>query len=1294
MTIIKKPILFILLFFLILGFLPLSLDAHQPSPYPNSALAGPCDCTSGPIVDIQNGSFEDGPSGDIANAITPPGWIPTNSVDTGNPGAAIACHPNLMSASCDGGQFVGAYSQPSLGNYREGIEQVVNCLVPGTEYMVRFSQAITKTYGFSSGYFEVTFCGATMSSPTMDALSLPYPGFSGWDEIELGPFVATANSHTLRFISISLNDGICPSGIMGTCNDQANGDPTYCGVFFPESDACYVLIDGVSVCGDGGATNCIERACDDGDPCTENDMEEVDECDNVVCVPCAGTPIPECTNTVMRACDDGDPCTENDMEEVDECDNNVVCTPCAGTAVPACANTIMRACDDGDNCTENDMEEIDECNSLVCTPCQGVPITSCTNTIMRACDDGDPCTENDMEEVDECDNGIVCEPCQGVPVAACSVVIERPCDDGDPCTENDMEEVDECSNTICRPCEGVTIDLCQVTVVRPCDDGDPCTTNDVEEVEDCDNSVVCEPCQGVPVDCSNGDTEVVPCDDGDTTTINDVQTILICDNTICIPCQGEPADCLTATTSEIPCDDGDPCTINDMETIVDSTGQICVPCEGIPLDCGGLDICELTRPCDDGDPCTINDMETILLRDSSICVPCLGQEITPVVSIDSIVCNQDRTTYEIYLKSNFEMIQNDLNAPVIEISNGQFLITDIDISSSITITLTYNGTTCSTEIMADPPNCDCNASADAGPDQILDCYNNGIASLRGLATSQGNGFSYSWLDENGNEVGTADSLVVTQEGVYVLIVNDLVQNCFDSSFVTVVDIRNEPLAVIFANPDTIIDCFVGSVNLSTSIQQNVRYEWYINSAIASQNEFIEVSTASTVTLVAIDTITGCQNESSIEVINNESYPLIFFDPTEELNCIDSVVEINLSTTSSTGGSFVHQWYDINGQLLVGENGTSLSVSQSGLYIIETRDIMNDCIHQDTVEVTANYEFPIIDAGANNSIPCDNSPVQLSASANNIMDYQLSWSTTDGNILSGQQGLNPEVSQGGWYYLQAIHNESGCIALDSVFVDNVPNQIVANVFPNPPSCPGDADGRISVDLIGAAEPIMYTVNGNPVGSNGTFDNLSADTYLIEAVDANGCTFDTSLILNDPNALALELSEDYFEIEGTNIIDLFLLTNASDVDSIIWSDGLKIFCDDCLNPKIEVEESGTYEVSIIDEFGCLASARFQVVIKEVFSIFVPSTFSPNGDGVNDVLFIYTGDNIDEIVKFEIYARWGEQVFSVNSVPPNDPDYGWDGSFLGKDMDPAVFAYYAVLKDINGEEHLVYGDITLIR
>ncbi len=226
--------------------------------------------------------------------------------------------------------------------------------------------------------------------------------------------------------SIIMVESCCPAA--GTACDD--GDPS------TEND----VEDGECNCA-GTPCPVAGTACDDGDPSTENDVED-GECN------CAGTPCP----VAGTACDDGDPSTENDVED-GECN-------CAGTPCPAAGTR----CDDGDPSTENDVED-GECN------CAGTP---CPAAGTR-CDDGDPSTENDVED-GECN-------CAGTPCPAAGTR----CDDGDPSTENDVED-GQCN------CAGTP---CPVAGTR-CDDGDPSTENDVE-----DGQCNCAGTPGERVKCSD-----------------------------------------------------------------------------------------------------------------------------------------------------------------------------------------------------------------------------------------------------------------------------------------------------------------------------------------------------------------------------------------------------------------------------------------------------------------------------------------------------------------------------------------------------------------------------------------------------------------------------------------------------------------------------------------------------------------------------------------------------------------------------------------------------------------------
>ncbi|MCB0814863.1 MAG: gliding motility-associated C-terminal domain-containing protein, partial [Flavobacteriales bacterium] len=88
-----------------------------------------------------------------------------------------------------------------------------------------------------------------------------------------------------------------------------------------------------------------------------------------------------------------------------------------------------------------------------------------------------------------------------------------------------------------------------------------------------------------------------------------------------------------------------------------------------------------------------------------------------------------------------------------------------------------------------------------------------------------------------------------------------------------------------------------------------------------------------------------------------------------------------------------------------------------------------------------------------------------------------------------------------------------------------------------------------------------------------------------------------------------------------------------------------------------------------------------------IFVPNAFTPNGDGSNDLLFV-RGRFITEL-DFQVFDRWGEKVFETS-----DQNVGWDGTFRGKPVDPAVFVYHLTVRCEDGQRYFKKGNVTVIR
>ncbi|MBV6653704.1 MAG: gliding motility-associated C-terminal domain-containing protein, partial [Mameliella sp.] len=104
--------------------------------------------------------------------------------------------------------------------------------------------------------------------------------------------------------------------------------------------------------------------------------------------------------------------------------------------------------------------------------------------------------------------------------------------------------------------------------------------------------------------------------------------------------------------------------------------------------------------------------------------------------------------------------------------------------------------------------------------------------------------------------------------------------------------------------------------------------------------------------------------------------------------------------------------------------------------------------------------------------------------------------------------------------------------------------------------------------------------------------------------------------------------------------------------------------------------------------------QVIVDQQTGVYAPSGFSPNGDGSNDTFTIFgEPGKLIEISRLEVYDRWGNQVFLKTNFQPNAPQEGWDGTFRGEALDPAVFVFYAQLVLANGKVTTIQGDLTLL-
>jgi gliding motility-associated-like protein len=139
---------------------------------------------------------------------------------------------------------------------------------------------------------------------------------------------------------------------------------------------------------------------------------------------------------------------------------------------------------------------------------------------------------------------------------------------------------------------------------------------------------------------------------------------------------------------------------------------------------------------------------------------------------------------------------------------------------------------------------------------------------------------------------------------------------------------------------------------------------------------------------------------------------------------------------------------------------------------------------------------------------------------------------------------------------------------------------------------------------------------------------------------------------------------------------------------WSPPLGLSCDTCATTIANPPNSQGYLVTTYDSNNCRLIDSVIVTINFNSSVYIPNVFSPNNDGVNDVLYVL-GHGI-RTMELIIFNRWGEKVFETT-----DQSIGWDGTFRGQVLNPAVFMYQftAELED-KVESVVSKGSITIVR
>lgn len=387
--------------------------------------------------------------------------------------------------------------------------------------------------------------------------------------------------------------------------------------------------------------------------------------------------------------------------------------------------------------------------------------------------------------------------------------------------------------------------------------------------------------------------------------------------------------------------------------------------------------------------------------------------------------------------------------------------------------------------------------------------------------------------------------------------------------------------------------------------------------------------------------------------------------------------------ANVGAGIVNWTPDINGSLLRISNR---NIANPLVYPVDTTRYIvtvnnNGCINSDTVTVNV-LDFISVDAGPSATI-CQTDTIQLQT-VSDALSYQ--WTSSSGAPVDPVKFPKLAPLQDETYYVTA--NLGYCQARDSVRIRVVPYPRVS-VGPDTVICFGTRL-NLPANIVGSSfqwSPTNSMINGNTLNPLAGPSRTTA--YTLTVRDTIGCNkpVTDTIIVRVVQPIQVNAGSDTVALP-----DQPLQLNASGNGSFSWTPFAGLSDPTVANPILTLAagtDSITYRVRVTGEAGCYGEDDITV---RVFSggpqLFIPTAFTPNADGRNDVLRpVAVG--ITQLVYFSIFNRWGQQIFYTNEL-----NKGWDGTFKGEPQPAGTYVFQAEGIDYLGNRVYKKGTAVLIR
>lgn len=545
----------------------------------------------------------------------------------------------------------------------------------------------------------------------------------------------------------------------------------------------------------------------------------------------------------------------------------------------------------------------------------------------------------------------------------------------------------------------------------------------------------------------------------------------------------------------------------------------------------------------------------------------------------------------------------------------------------------------------------------------------GAGSAQAVAAGGNLIYTYSW---NTVPVQATSFAAGLQPGTYTVTVTD--QFGCQAAAPATIDSAPPPV-VVTATVLNDVSCFGSSNGTATALATGgtAPFSYLWNTVPPQTGNFASGLTAGSYTVIATDSL-GCADTASVIINTPPALTLIV----TELNGTCPGATDGSAVAIAGGGTPSYTYIWNTSPMQTGDTASGLG---AGSWQVLVRDSLG-CTATGAVTVSA-FPAPDVDAGAD-KVVCPGESVMLEATG------AVSYSWTPAG------GLSCPVCPDTWaspadstVYTVTGTDMNGCVDSDKVAV-TVRKRGPVGVGPEQVICEGAA---AALSAMGGTSYLWIPATGlddptsaNPVASPDTTTEYTVIIYQ------EPCFTDTlKQTVKVYPMPTINLGPDHTGLAGTSFTIDPVVTNSV---GIRWQPVSGLSCDTCYRQQIVLEVPITYTATVHNEIGCTATDEIKIDVRcDNSVVFVPNTFTPNGDGSNDRFYPMSG-GLKSISLFRVYDRWGELLFEARNIAPNEVNWGWDGTYKGSQLKPDVYVWYLEATCLNDYHVFMKGDISLVR